>query len=384
MSYSVDNGFSMSVSKRRSMLGELSSLLPWANCWRRNGYQRAKSQATIRQRASVAIVVDCVQSNRNHITCRLWRCSRSVTLAARADFPTPGNPPIQITLWPSPLLTSFSISCRMSIRVPGVHGSWRGSLVPPRALTKFSSCFRLVTSLTFSCDDMRMKKEITDNIPWRSVTLALVDLAVSGTMMMNYESGIGITDSPPWRFSSGVQELHVIYYGSWYHESDKLDNQNPRILDLARVGSLPKDHPQVCPWNYQACPVVQSPFPFERQRECTCLRGVDGSGTIPSHMNSYIRVQCLSQSWIKTITSFIMVENSFIVWRSSSEFGTLRSLSSWWARVRILSARLFIDPWDSSWALRCYQFHQSYYSNRKLKENSPGMQHRCKKTPFLL
>ena len=46
---------------------------------------------------------------------------------------------------------------------------------------------------------------------------------------------------------------------------------------------------------------------------------------------------------MKLITSPIMLENSSIAWRSSSELEIFWSLSNWPARVRILSARLFID-----------------------------------------
>ena len=46
------------------MLDELSSLFPWANHWRRDGYRRARLQAITRHSASVVIVVDCVRSNR--------------------------------------------------------------------------------------------------------------------------------------------------------------------------------------------------------------------------------------------------------------------------------------------------------------------------------
>jgi len=57
-------------------------------------------------------------------------------LAARADFPTPGDPLIHITLWLLALLTLFLISYRIVCRVPSMHDLRRGSLFPPRALTK--------------------------------------------------------------------------------------------------------------------------------------------------------------------------------------------------------------------------------------------------------
>ena len=121
------------------MSDELCPLLPSTKCWRRDGYWRTKSHAMTRQRASVVIVVDCVRSNRNDITCRPLPSSRVEMLAAKADFPTPGGPLIQITLWLSALLTLFSISCRMVCRVPSIHDLHRGSLSPPRALTKSSN-----------------------------------------------------------------------------------------------------------------------------------------------------------------------------------------------------------------------------------------------------
>ena len=96
------------------------------------------------------IVVDCVRSNRNHITCRPWSCSRLVMLATKADFPTPGDPLIHITLWPSVFLIPCSISCKMSWRVPSIHGSRRGSLFPPRARTKSSSCCAIRISVARS------------------------------------------------------------------------------------------------------------------------------------------------------------------------------------------------------------------------------------------
>ena len=143
---SVDNGFLMSILKRWSMSDELSSLLPWANCWWRDGHQWARSQAMTRQSAPIVIAVDCVQSNRNHITCRFWSCSRLVMLAANANFPTPGDPFIKITLWLLVLLISVSICCGMSRRVPFIHGSQRGSLFSLRACTKSSrSCITQIS-----------------------------------------------------------------------------------------------------------------------------------------------------------------------------------------------------------------------------------------------
>ena len=79
-----------------------------------------------RQRA-FAVAVDCVRSNRNVITWRFWSTSRLATLAAKADFPTPGDPLIQIILGPSTFLILISISCKIVIQVPSIHDLRRGS-----------------------------------------------------------------------------------------------------------------------------------------------------------------------------------------------------------------------------------------------------------------
>ena len=114
-------------------------------CWRRRGYRRVRSEATTRHKSSI-VIVDCLRSNQNDITCRPWSSSSRVAmLAANADFPTPGDPLIWITLWPSVLLISVSICCRMSRRVPSIHDSRRESLFPSRALNKSPSFFCSVT-----------------------------------------------------------------------------------------------------------------------------------------------------------------------------------------------------------------------------------------------
>ena len=172
----------MSVSKMWSMLDELSSVLPWANCWRRDGYWRTRLQATTRQSASVVIVVDCVRSNWNHITCCFWLCSRLVMLDAKADLPTPGDPLIQITLWLSVFLISVSIFFKMSRRVPSIHGSQRGSLFSPRALTKSSSSFCSVLAFAVPGINLLFNKyyaRITDSPPWRFAIPASPDFTSS-------------------------------------------------------------------------------------------------------------------------------------------------------------------------------------------------------------
>ena len=101
-------------------------------------------------------------------------------------------------------------------------------------------------------------------------------------------------------------------------------------------------------------------------------------------MKSHVRVQFSSHSWMKSITSPIIFGSSFIIWRSSPKLGTFLSLSSWPARICILSARLFIASWDSSWVLRCCQIYQLHYSCRKQRRSSPGMRYQYNKTQFSL
>ena len=71
-------------------------------------------------------------------------------LVANANLPTPGDPLIQITLSPSVLLIPVSICCKMSRRVPSIHGSQRESLFPPRALNKSSNFFCSAALFAFS------------------------------------------------------------------------------------------------------------------------------------------------------------------------------------------------------------------------------------------
>ena len=141
----------MSDLKSRSMFDEMSFLLTWVKCSRREGYRRARSQVTEHQRAFVVIVVDCVLSNRKYITCRCCSCSRMAMLAAKADFPTPVNPLIQITLGLLTLLISLSILVKMVVRVFSIHGLHRGSLFSPRALTKSFSSFSSAAVFAFFC-----------------------------------------------------------------------------------------------------------------------------------------------------------------------------------------------------------------------------------------
>ena len=75
-------------------------------------------------------------------------------LAAKVDFPTSGDPLIQIILWPPVFLTSVSITCKMSLQVPFIHGLHILSLFSPRVLTKSSSSFYLATVATMAADTM--------------------------------------------------------------------------------------------------------------------------------------------------------------------------------------------------------------------------------------
>ena len=86
---------------------------------------------------------------------------------------------------------------------------------------------------------------------------------------------------------------------------------------------------------------------------------------------------------MKSITPPTIPGNSFNVCCSSSELGTFLSLSSWPAKILMLSVRLLIASWDSSWVLRCCQIYQSYHLHRK-QRRSPDMQYRWKKTQFSL
>ena len=135
--------------------------MPLAKCWRRAGYQRARSQATTCHRASVVILVDFVRSKQNGITRRPWSCNQVEMLATNADFPTPGDPLIQMILWPSTLLTASSISCRIVCQVPSIHALHRKSLSPSRVHTKSSSSFCSAPAFAFSIDDE--KRELDRN-----------------------------------------------------------------------------------------------------------------------------------------------------------------------------------------------------------------------------
>jgi len=140
VSTSADNGSSMSDLKSQSMSDELCPRSPWANCCQREGNRQARSQVTVHHRALV-VMVESVQSNRNEITWCFWSTSQLAMLAARADFPTPGDPLIQIMLGPSTFLISFLISSKIMVRVSFIHDLHRGSLFSPSMCNKSSNSF---------------------------------------------------------------------------------------------------------------------------------------------------------------------------------------------------------------------------------------------------
>jgi len=188
----------MRFLKRRSISGELCSLLCLTKCRWKEGYKRARSQATTCQRESVVIVVDCVRSNRNDITCLFWSYSRIEMLATKTDFPTPGDPLIQIILWPLVFSTLVSIARRMSLRVPSIHDLHSLSFFPPRALT---SSFFSVTVFPFY--DIKFSIHecwpwITDNLPWIFETPACMDLT-------SFAIGTDTTNQTTWIMNMGTE-----------------------------------------------------------------------------------------------------------------------------------------------------------------------------------
>ena len=141
MLLSVNNGISIRHLNLLSMLDRSGILLFWTMsrmCWHTEGYRQARPRAMTHQSASVVMVADFVRSKRNNIIWRSCFCSQAVILAANADFPTPGDSLIQITLCLSTLSIPFSISCKMDLRVPSIYGLRRKSLFSPRAQTKLS------------------------------------------------------------------------------------------------------------------------------------------------------------------------------------------------------------------------------------------------------
>lgn len=101
--------------------------------------------------------------------------------------------------------------------------------------------------------------------------------------------------------------------------------------------------------------------------------GVGGSVASPSHMDSYLCVQGPNQPWMRPINS-LCLQNHLL--SSSPSLALSGVCGTSWLRF----AGLFIDSRDASWAVKCYQSHQSYSLLLKQRGNPPGMQHRCKKT----
>jgi len=133
----------------------------WAKCrlWR-CFYNNSIQQRwwNWRCRHSDGPLPNCARSKRKVMEWRSWARSPATILAANADFLTPGDPLIQITLWPSTLWILFSISCRMVVRVPSIHGLCKESLFSPSARTKSSSSFCSVTTFTFASAKLCVKR----------------------------------------------------------------------------------------------------------------------------------------------------------------------------------------------------------------------------------
>jgi len=116
-------------------------------------------------------------------------------LTAKADFSTPGDPLIQITLWPPAFLTSVSITCRMSLWVPSIYDLCSLSFFPPRALTFFATVFSFY-DIKFSIH--KCWSWITDNLPWIFEKLACMDL-------MSFAMVTDTTNQTTWTINIGTE-----------------------------------------------------------------------------------------------------------------------------------------------------------------------------------
>ena len=121
-------------------------------------------------------------------------CSWVKMLTAKADFPTPWDPLIQIILWLLVFLTLVSIARRMSLWVPSVHDLRSLNFFTPRAFTKSSSSFFSTTvfpfyDIKFSIHECR--PWITDNLPWIFETPACMDLT-------SFAMAAGIPNKTTW------------------------------------------------------------------------------------------------------------------------------------------------------------------------------------------
>ena len=234
----------MSFLKRRSILDELCSLWCLTKCRRKEGYKRARSQATTRQRESVAIVVDCVWSNQSDITCLFWSCNWVEMLAAKVDFPTPGDPLIQIILWLLVFLTLVSIACRMSLRVPSIHDLRSLSFFLPRALTRsfFSVTVFLFYDIKFSIHECR--PWIIDNLPWIFETPACMDLT-------SFAMAADTTNQKTWTMNIDRHRDQTLLYKDLYTKISIWRSQ----LNLSAKASR----------------LSHNSIAFEQQRGCTWL-----------------------------------------------------------------------------------------------------------------
>ena len=75
-------------------------------------------------------------------------------LATKADFLTLGDSLIQIILWPLVFLTLVSITCKISLQVPFIHGLHILNLFTSWVLTESFSSFCLATVATIAADTM--------------------------------------------------------------------------------------------------------------------------------------------------------------------------------------------------------------------------------------
>ena len=154
-------------------------------------------------------------------------------LTAKADFPTPGDPLVQIILWLLVLLTSVSIACKMSLWVPSIYNLHSLSFFPPSTLT-FSATVFSFYNLKFPI----------------------------------YKCWLWITDDLSWIFEiADMYGLNIICYGGWYYELDNLDNEY-RHRDQTL---LYEDLSQIYLQKHLSYPVIQFPCPFEWQWGCTWL-----------------------------------------------------------------------------------------------------------------
>jgi len=119
-------------------------------------------------------------------------------LAAQADFPIPGDPLIQIILWPLAFLASVSIAGRMSLQVPSICDLRSLSFFLPRALT---SSFFSVT--VFSFYDIKFSIHecwlwIIDNLPWIFEMAACMDLT-------SFAMVVETTNQKTWTMNIGTE-----------------------------------------------------------------------------------------------------------------------------------------------------------------------------------